>query len=133
MKGVDRVQKTARATKKQHELFVFIDAFIRENNYSPSYREIMSALGYKSVSTVAIHVDGLIGGGYLRKKDNSARSIEVVRRYDEPDAPRGLQHERWLVGVVEKKIASGELHEREIGLLRDALEILEISDFGKNK
>lgn len=38
----------------------------------------MRGLGYKSVSTVAVHVDGLLAKGYIRKTDRSARSIEVV-------------------------------------------------------
>lgn len=40
----------------------------------------MRGLGYKSVSTVATHVDNLIAAGWLRKKDNSARSLELVSR-----------------------------------------------------
>ena len=67
-----------RSSKKQQELLQFIDNFIKGNGYGPSYREVMRGLGYKSVSTVAIHINGLIEKGYLRKKDHSARSIEVV-------------------------------------------------------
>ena len=69
-----------RATKKQQQLLEFVDVFIRDHGYGPSYREVMNALGYKSVSTVAVHVDGLIAKGFLRRKDNSARSLEVVGR-----------------------------------------------------
>lgn len=69
---------TNRPSKKQHDLLMFIDGFIKGNGYGPSYREIMRALDYKSVSTVAAHVDGLIAKGWLVKKDNSARSLEVV-------------------------------------------------------
>ena len=69
---------TERSTKKQRELLLFVDAFIKQYGYGPSYREIMNGLGYKSVSTVAVHIDGLIARGYLRKRDNSARSLEVV-------------------------------------------------------
>lgn len=65
-------------TKKQYELLLFIDNFIKDNGYGPSYREIMRALNYKSVSTVAVHIDNLISRGYLRKRDNSARSLEVI-------------------------------------------------------
>lgn len=67
-----------RPTKKQKELLSFIDGFIKGNGYGPSYREIMRALDYKSVSTVATHVDGLINRGWLRKRDNEARTLEVV-------------------------------------------------------
>ena len=67
-----------RPSKKQRELFTFISNFIKEHGYGPSYREIMRALDYRSVSTVAVHVDGLIARGMLRKTDHSARSLEVV-------------------------------------------------------
>lgn len=67
-----------RPSKKQRELLNFITQFIAEQGYGPSYREIMRALDYKSVSTVAVHVDGLIARGWLRKTDHSARSLEVV-------------------------------------------------------
>lgn len=67
-----------RPTKKQKELLSFIDGFIKGNGYGPSYREIMRALDYKSVSTVATHINGLIARGWLVKKDNSARTLEVV-------------------------------------------------------
>lgn len=67
-----------RATKKQQELFQFVKDFISEHDYGPSYREIMNALGYKSVSTVAVHVDALIAKGYLVRRDNSPRSLEVA-------------------------------------------------------
>lgn len=72
-----------RPTKKQKELLNFIDGFIKGNGYGPSYREIMRALDYKSVSTVATHVDGLIQRGWLRKRDNEARTLEVVASGEE--------------------------------------------------
>jgi len=67
-----------RATKKQQLLLEFVAGFIREHGYGPSYREIMNAIGYKSVSTVAIHINGLIAKGFLARKDNSPRSLEVL-------------------------------------------------------
>ena len=39
-----------KTTKKQRELLSYIETFIKQNNFSPSYREIMKAMGYKSVS-----------------------------------------------------------------------------------
>ena len=76
-----------RPTKKQKELLSFIDGFIKGNGYGPSYREIMRALDYKSVSTVATHVDGLIARGWLRKRTNEARTLEVVE-HDKPHATK---------------------------------------------
>ncbi len=66
-------------TKKQQAILKFIETFTKGNGYGPSYREIMSALGYKSVSTVATHIDSLVSKGYLKKGGSySARSIELV-------------------------------------------------------
>ena len=92
-------------TKKQRELLAFIDAFISEHGYSPSYREIMSGLNYTSVATVALHVNNLIKRGHLRKRDHSARSLEVVAetKQAKPLATNQVKpaEEKWLVGKVE--------------------------------
>src|ERR1700759_1920082 len=73
-----------RPPKKQKELLSFIEAFIVEHGYSPSYREIMNGLQYTSVATVALHVGNLIKRGHLRKRDHSARSLEVVHYEQKP-------------------------------------------------
>ena len=75
--------KRENTTKKQRELLNYLAEFIEANNYAPSYREVMKALNYKSVSTVANHIDSLITKGYLSKRDNSARSLEIVSLSDD--------------------------------------------------
>ena len=112
-----------RASKKQRELLLFIDGFIKGNNYGPSYREIMRALGYKSVSTVATHVDGLIAKGYLRKADNSARSIQVVSTDIAPSAADDSAHHTWLIDKVDEMTQNGA-DPATIKTLHDTLEIL---------
>jgi repressor LexA len=93
---------SVRPTKKQRALLEFIDAFIKENGYSPSYREIMTGLGYNSVATVALHVNNLITRGHLRKRDRSARSLEVVG--SDSIGGKLLQvaekEEKWLIARV---------------------------------
>lgn len=95
-----------RPSKKQRELLSFIDAFISQHGYGPSYREIMNGLGYKSVSTVATHVDNLIKKGHLHKRDYSARSLEVVestrREFIAPKNATASQ-EKWLVALINAK------------------------------
>jgi SOS-response transcriptional repressor LexA len=99
-------QKTIRPTKKQKELLTFIETFIAEHGYSPSYREIMSGLNYTSVATVALHVNSLIKRGHLQKRDHSARSLEVVKP-EIPLKPKvvpkqlNVDQEKWLVGKIE--------------------------------
>ncbi len=97
-------EEAIRPTKKQHELLEFIQKFITEHGYSPSYREIMNGLEYNSVATVAQHVNSLIQRGHIRKRDRSARSLEVVISDEEPKLKTNVikpTEEKWLVEKVE--------------------------------
>ena len=112
-----------RPSKKQRELLSFIDGFIKGNGYGPSYREIMRALDYKSVSTVAVHVDGLIARGFLRKKDNSARSLEVTTPMEIANPDDG--HYKWLKRhIKQREVVDSDASRKEVATLRAALQIL---------
>lgn len=67
-----------KLTKKQKQIVDFISTFLRENSYSPSYREIMIGVGLSSVSAVAEHIENLVAKGVLRKIPGAARSLEVT-------------------------------------------------------
>lgn len=95
------VQTNNRASKKQQELYDYVANFITENGYGPSYREIMAALGYKSVSTVAVHVDGLINKGYLKKLDGSARTLAIATNEINKELQ---QHYQWLIEETTKRL-----------------------------
>lgn len=115
-----------RPSKKQQELFEYISGFIKGNGYGPSYREIMRALDYKSVSTVAVHVDGLIARGKLRKKDNSARSLEIIE--DALEQSPNIDHFAWLERELKKlQQKDTEKAKKEALVLTHALEILQRS------
>ena len=117
---------TVRPTKKQKELLSFIEIFIVQNGYSPSYREIMKGLNYTSVATVSLHINNLIRRGHLVKRDRSARSLEVVKN-NLPTEPRialkqlRASEEKWLVEKVEiffKEVESKpKIVERELDQL----------------
>lgn len=115
-----------RPSKKQRELLLFIDGFIKGNGYGPSYREVMRALGYKSVSTVSIHINGLIQKGYLRKKDHSARSIEVVTLQDDVLTPKNepLPVVKLLEEEIKNRLSSDDPNGKEVTVLIDAVAIL---------
>lgn len=99
--------KSIRPTKKQKELLTFIEDFIAQHGYSPSYREIMAGTGHTSVATVSLHVNNLIERGHLAKRDRSARSLEVVKPKGAATGisvtPKQLNasEEKWLVQKVE--------------------------------
>lgn len=119
-----------RPTKKQKELLSFIDGFIKGNGYGPSYREIMRALDYKSVSTVATHVNGLISRGWLIKRDNAARTLEVKMPSNTPVAKQEVgvaaktAEQEILKKIDELKGVDNEAAAKQIQTLLDALEIL---------
>lgn len=114
-----------KTSKKQQELLEFIDDFIKQHGYAPSFREIMSGLGYKSVSTVAVHVNGLLAKGYIRKRDNSARSIEVVTLGKEGAASVavGEDHKAWLRAEI-CMLKQGDISEVDIKALDRAAQLL---------
>lgn len=100
-----------RPTKKQRELLSFIEAFIAQHGYSPSYREIMTGLNYTSVATVALHVNSLIKRGHLLRRDGKARSLEVAHptgAVPENVPVQAVPDEQWLVDKVEHHFADAE-------------------------
>ncbi|HEX7368187.1 MAG TPA: hypothetical protein VF261_00840 [Candidatus Saccharimonadales bacterium] len=130
--------KTVRPTKKQRELLTFIENFITEHGYSPSYREIMAGQNYTSVATVALHVNSLIGRGHLTRRDRSARSLEVVSPSEQAGPAKITTNqvqpseEKWLIEKVEHAFeqlenAGGELAQAsvdELYVLVGALRVL---------
>jgi repressor LexA len=105
--------ESTRPSKKQRELLSYIDNFIKDHDYGPSYREIMRALDYKSVSTVAIHINELIKKGHLIKHEHSARSLEVVTGVAElvshaTVAEGETDPKQWFLAIVEERFTATE-------------------------
>ena len=95
---------STRPTKKQKELLEYIEGFIAEHGYSPSYREIMNGVGYTSVATVALHVNNLIKRGHLVKRDNAARSLEPTKAVQDAPTTKVAQADAaWLFEHVEQR------------------------------
>jgi repressor LexA len=65
-------------TKRQKEILDFVNEFIEDNGYAPSYREIGDHFKLSSTATVAEHVQGLENKGFLKTDPNEARSIEII-------------------------------------------------------
>lgn len=108
---MSQTEKNLRPTKKQRELLSYIDDFIGQHGYSPSYREIMNGLNYTSVATVALHVNSLIKRGHLRKREHSARSLEVVAPGEKSKVTSNVvteNQEKWLVEKVEHVFQEAE-------------------------
>lgn len=84
-------------TKKQKDVLNFIEDFIQENGYTPSYREIAQGLGLSSPSTVYQHIQALCEKGIINTGDDgAARSIELV----EPEVLSPLSVMLPLSGII---------------------------------
>ncbi len=90
---------TPMPAKKQKQILDYIEKFIKENDYSPSFEEIRKRFKLASKSTVYYHIEALKSKGYLNKLDYKARSIEISNNQKSSD----------LIGVpLLGTIAAGE-------------------------
>jgi repressor LexA len=65
-------------TKRQREIFDFIRRYLRKYGYPPTVREIGTALGLHSPSTVHAHLAKLEQIGMLRRDPSKPRAIELM-------------------------------------------------------
>lgn len=70
-------------TRKQHELLVFIDRHLKETGFSPSFEEMKDALHLKSKSGIHRLISALEERGFLSRRHNRARALEVMRLPDD--------------------------------------------------
>ena len=67
----------AELTRKQQQIYDFILAFTGAHGYPPSVREIGTAVGLKSPSTVHFHLKGLEEAGVIVKAEGKTRAISL--------------------------------------------------------
>ncbi len=79
----------SKTCKKYQEvdkmLLFFVDDYMKNKGYAPTYREIQEAVGVKSISTVHEHIDYLTSQGKIERTGNSPRAIRVVDNSDDKD------------------------------------------------
>lgn len=65
-------------TAKQQQILDCIKASLKDRGYPPSVRELCSAVGLSSTSTVHSHLNTLEKKGYIRRDPSKPRTIEVL-------------------------------------------------------
>ena len=70
-------------TKQQLNLLIFLDEYMRENRIAPTFDEMKSAMDLKSKSGIHRLISGLEERGFIKRHENRARSIEILRRPDD--------------------------------------------------
>lgn len=102
-------------TKKQKEVYDFIEDQIDENGYAPSLPEIRDHFQISAVSTVHEHVTALVKKGFLKRAKNVSRSLELVgqRLTDMMEVP--------LVGTIAagKPIEAIEIPDQVVEIAKD--------------
>lgn len=77
---------TPKLPARQLEVLEFLRGALREQGYVPSIREIASALGLQSTSTIHHHLTGLAERGLIRWEKGKNRAIQLL---DEPAPSAG--------------------------------------------
>ena len=67
-----------KLTKRQQEIFDFIQRYASKYGYPPTVREIGKAVGLASSSTVHAHLANLQKSGLLKRNPAKPRAIEVM-------------------------------------------------------
>ncbi|HTV54077.1 MAG TPA: transcriptional repressor LexA [Terriglobia bacterium] len=65
-------------TRRQKNVLDFLVEFINRRGYSPSFEEIGDSLGLSSLATVHKHIENLERKGFIRRRYNQSRSIDVI-------------------------------------------------------
>lgn len=76
-----------KITKRQQQIYDFIRAYQAENGYPPSVREMASAVGLSSPSTVHAHLSALEDHGLIKRNASKPRALEV---FNEDGSASGL-------------------------------------------
>src|SRR5947208_12637739 len=67
-----------KLTTRQRQIYEFIKRHTQEKGYPPTVRDIGSAIGLTSSSTVHAHLANLERAGLLRRDPTKPRAMEVI-------------------------------------------------------
>ena len=99
-------------TKRQREIYQFLQEHIQDKGYAPSIMEIGKEFDLNSPATVHKHLTHLEAKGLIRKQHNLSRSIELN---EEPE--RVLSREYVLLGNIVAGKPIEVLENREVAAM----------------
>ncbi len=67
-------------TKRQKQLLDYVDQYISQNGYAPTLQETGEYFGLSSLATVHKHLHNLETKGYIKRKHNHSRALEMTLR-----------------------------------------------------
>ncbi|MCX7922932.1 MAG: transcriptional repressor LexA [Clostridia bacterium] len=102
---------TKKVNEKQQAILDFVNKQVVEKGYPPSVREICSAVGFKSTSTVHAYLEKLEKSGLIHKDPTKPRALKVVgeSKSDSFKANESYYARRELVDVpIVGKVTAGQ-------------------------
>ena len=72
------MSKSGMNPVKMDEVLNFIKEYIGNNGFAPTVREVADGVGFKSPASAASYLSALESNGFIRRRPDSPRTIEVV-------------------------------------------------------
>ena len=94
-------------TFQQEKLLKFIINYQKQNNVTPSFDEMKDGLDLKSKSGIHRIVSALEERGYIKKLNNRARAIEIIKNVNLIDTESGKNKNNIISIPILGKIAAG--------------------------
>ena len=94
-------------TFQQEKLLKFIIDYQKQNNVTPSFDEMKDGLDLKSKSGIHRIVSALEERGYIKKLNNRARAIEIIKNVNLIDIENGKNKNSIISIPILGKIAAG--------------------------
>ena len=94
-------------TFQQEKLLKFIIDYQKQNNVTPSFDEMKDGLDLKSKSGIHRIVSALEERGYIKKLNNRARAIEIIKNINLIDTENGKNKNSIISIPILGKIAAG--------------------------
>jgi repressor LexA len=102
-----------KTNEKMQQILDFVNRQVEEKGYPPSVREICSAVGFKSTSTVHGYLQRLEKEGLISKDPTKPRALKVISSNKKPKsktlAPKDYYSRKELVEVpIVGKVTAGQ-------------------------
>jgi len=85
----------ATLTKRQKQLLDYLNGYIGQFGYAPTLQEIGSYFGLSSLATIHKHLKNLEAKGFIKRKWNHSRALEMV-----DNTVRGAARELPMLGYI---------------------------------
>lgn len=97
-----------KLSKRQQQVYDFIEAYIKEKGFGPTVREIGDALQLSSPSTVHVHLKTLEEKGYITRDQLKSRSIALTHESDSSETFGSAAFDNTISLPLIGRVAAGE-------------------------